>query len=335
MSLYSLENLSFSYSGRRILDIPSLIFDEGRIYSITGPNGSGKTTLLMLLGMLKVPDEGRIFFRGQDPHSSGGMDPATVRKEVGFLLQAPYLFSTTVDKNVGYGLVVRKTPGDVIARKVDEGLYLVGMQGTEKRQTHTLSGGEVQRVALARALVTDPTVLLLDEPLVNVDPVSRAVIEGVLLDKCRNDGLSIIVTTHDIEQAYRLSDEVITLMDGIVIPGAMENIFHGAVYQSGKSWILDTGKLSIYVPQGKEGSRTAFIPPDSILLSLTDVPTSARNTLRGKITGIHERNGSVQITVDAGEIFKSRITRESFQEMGLNLGSEVSLIFKTESVRLY
>ncbi|MFV1957186.1 MAG: ABC transporter ATP-binding protein [bacterium] len=335
MNLYSLENLSFSYAGRRILDIQSLIFNEGRIYSITGPNGSGKTTLLMLLGMLKVPDEGRIFFRGQDPYSTKGMDPAAVRKEVGFLLQAPYLFSATVEKNIGYGLAVRKTPGDVIARKVDEALHLVGMQGTGKRQNHTLSGGEVQRVALARALVTEPAVLLLDEPLANVDPASRSVIEGILLNKCRDEGMSIIITTHDIEQAYRLSDEVVTLMDGRVTPGAMENIFHGAVYQSGGSWVFDTGRISIFVPGGNEGTRTAFIPPESILLSSTAVYTSARNTLRGRITKVQERNGSVEVTVNAGETLTSRITRESFQKMGLNLGSEVSLIFKTESVKIY
>lgn len=335
MSLFSLEKVTYSYGGRKVLDIPDLAFEESGIYSVTGPNGSGKTTLLMLLGMLKEPDEGRVFYRGMDPYSVDGPDPSTVRKEVGFLLQSPYLFSTTVERNIAYGLAVRKTPKDQVARKVDDALHLMGIQGTGKRQSHSLSGGEIQRVALARALVTDPAVLLLDEPLANVDPISRAVIEGVLQDKCRGEGLSIIVTTHDLEQAYRLSDEVITMLDGRVIPGAMENIFHGVVYQSGSSWIFDSGRTKIYVPYGREGTRTASIPPESILLSLTDVPTSARNTLRGKITGIAERNGSVQITVEAGEIFTSRITRESFQEMGLNLGSEVSLIFKTESVRLY
>ncbi len=335
MNLYTLQDLTFSYNGHQVLDIPELSFSEGKIYSITGPNGSGKTTLLNLLGMLSVPDGGRILFKGQDPHSGNGPKPASIRKQVGFLLQAPYLFRTTVERNIGYGLSVRKVPKEELDQKVLDVLHWVGMQGMEKRRHYSLSGGEVQRVALARALVTDPTVLLLDEPLANVDPVSRGVIEGILLDKCRNEGMSIIITTHDIEQAYRLSHEVITLFDGNVLPGAMENIFHGAVYQSGTSWILDTGRLSIYVPQGKEGTRTAFIPPESILLSDAAVSTSARNTLRGRITKIQERNGSVEVTVDAGETFTSRITRESFQNMGLNLGSEVSLIFKTESVRLY
>lgn len=335
MSLYSLEDIAFFYSNRRVLDIPRLAFEEGRIYSVTGPNGSGKTTLLNLLGMLIPPERGRITFRGRDLYSGQRTSTEAMRREIGFLLQSPYLFSTSVEKNVGYALAVRRVPRTERAIRVNKALQAVGMDSAHKRPHYALSGGEAQRVALARALVPEPSVLLLDEPLANVDPPSRTVIETILLDKCRNEGVSIIFTTHDLEQAYRLSDEVITLVGGSLHPGAMDNIFHGAVYQSGSSWVFDTGRISIYVPGGVEGTRTASIPPESILVSLQPVSTSARNSVRGRITRIQERNESVEVTVKAGETFTSRITRDSFMKMGLNLGTEISLIFKAEAVRLY
>ncbi len=335
-ALFTFDELGVVLGKREVLNIPSLSLNDGEIIAITGPNGSGKTTLLHVLIQLLLPYRGTITYRGRNLSLLAETALDQYRRDLGVVLQSPYLFRTNVENNVAYGLARRGLRRTERLTAAGKAIALVGLQGFEKRPHDSLSGGEAQRVALARAIVTDPKVLLLDEPLANVDPASRSVIERILTDKCRDEGVSVIFTTHDIEQAYRISDEVITLVGGSPQLGAMENVFHGAVYQSGSSMVFDTGRMTIYVPGGSpEGTKTASVPPESILVSLQTVSTSARNSIRGKINRIQERNGSVEITVRAEETLTSRITRDSFNGMGLNLGVEVSLIFKAEAVRLY
>jgi ABC-type Fe3+/spermidine/putrescine transport system ATPase subunit len=188
LNLYRLENLRFAFGEKVVLHIPELTIEERQITALTGPNGSGKTNLLMLLGALLQPASGRILYGGRALDTFQGTHIALLRREIGLLLQAPYLFRTTVERNVAYGLAVRGIPRRQRADRVREALRWVGLEGFEARPHDALSGGEAQRVALARALVTGPRVLLLDEPLANVDTVSRAVIEQVLVDENRQRG---------------------------------------------------------------------------------------------------------------------------------------------------
>ena len=317
------------------MNIPDLLVGESRITALTGPNGSGKSTLLMLLGHLISPTAGRILFEGRDLHSGGTSVMAAFRRRTGIVLQLPYLFRSTVEGNVSYPLRVRGTPREEMARLVKSALSAVGLPGFEMRRCAELSGGEAQRVALARAIVMKPDLLLLDEPMANVDAASQAVMERVLLETCRDEGTTVILTTHNLDRAFRLADEVATILEGTVSNGAMENVFKGALYQAGGGWIFDTGRITIAVPQGKEGSRTASIPPESILVSREPGSTSARNTFSGKISGIQERNGSVDLRVEVGESLTSRITTQSYARMELKLGEEITLIFKAESVKIY
>jgi molybdopterin-binding protein len=226
-------------------------------------------------------------------------------------------------------------PRAVATEKAVETLELVGLGDFGNRSHSALSGGEAQRVALARALVLEPKVLLLDEPFANVDAVSRSVIERVLLQENRYRKTSVIFTTHDLEQAYRMADTVVTLFDGKVHDGSMENLFHGKVRLTTDGPVFDTGGINVAVPSGHEKALTAAIPPESILVSLAPISTSARNTHYGRITAVRERNGTVDVTVDTGDILIARLTKRSYMEMGLVLGGEVYLIFKAEAVRLY
>jgi tungstate transport system ATP-binding protein len=335
MSLYQLENLRFAFGERDVLDIPQLTIAEGKITAMTGPNGSGKTTLLMLLGALLDPSSGRIRYRGKALHRIEGKDADALRREIGFLLQAPYLFHTTVGRNVAYGLAVRGIARRQRLPRVREALRRVGLEGFEVRPHHALSGGEAQRVALARTLITDPRVLLLDEPLANVDVVSRTIIERVLIEANRQHGVSVLFTTHDLDQAYRLADEVITLNAGTVVEGTMENVYHGTVRQNGEGYVFDTGQLVIAIAAGHQERRTAAVLPEAILLSMEKVSSSARNVFRGRIVAVRNRHRSVEVIVDAGETFTARITAASYREMDLRLGQEVYLVFKAEAVRLY
>ena len=335
MTLFEIENLIFNYGERRVLDIADLHIGKGCITALTGANGSGKSTLMMLLGHLLHPAGGRILFEGTDLNSGTASAMTAFRRRTGVVLQSPYLFKSTVEGNVSYPLRVCGTPKEETARLVKSALSSVGLPGFEMRRCAELSGGETQRVALARSIVMRPNLLLLDEPMANVDASSQAVMERVLLEICRDEETTVIFTTHNLDRAYRLADEVVTVLEGTVSAGAMENVFKGAVYQAGGDWVFDTGRITIVVPEGKDGSHTASIPPESILISRKPGSTSARNVFSGRISAIQERNGSVDIRVEAGESLTSRITTQSYAGMELKLGEEITLIFKAESVKIY
>src|SRR4030042_2894881 len=165
-SLFELRDITKSYNDTQVLGISHLVIKEGGIYGIMGPNGAGKSTLLSILAFLIPPTSGTIYWEGTDIDS---MDKNQLRKNVTLITQNPYLFSTTVGKNVAYGLKMRKVKGEQMGVKAKACLDLVGLSGFGKRMARGLSGGGAQRVAIARALALDPQVLLLDEPTANVD----------------------------------------------------------------------------------------------------------------------------------------------------------------------
>jgi molybdopterin-binding protein len=335
MDLFRIENLGITLGGREVLDIRELFLPDGEIIALTGSNGSGKTTLLLILAGLLFPDRGRLLCRGLEITSFGADKLDAHRRNLGAVLQSPYLFKTNVEQNVAYGLARRGVPRKTRQEKVSEALQLVGLEGFEKRHCSALSGGEAQRVALARALVLQPEVLLLDEPFANVDAASRLIIERIFAQENRYSGTSVLFTTHDLDQACRLADTVVTLHEGKIHEGIMENLFHGKVRMDFEGPVFDTGRMSLAIPPGKEDARTATVPPETILLSLTPASTSARNNHLGLITGARQHNGTVEVTLNAGELFLARLTESSYREMDLKLGMEVYLIFKAEAVRLY
>jgi tungstate transport system ATP-binding protein len=332
--LYTLEDLRCTFGEKVVLDIPELTVEEGKITALTGPNGSGKTTLLMLLGALRWPSSGRVVYRGNLLPTGEGKRAAAVRREMGVVLQSPYLFRATVESNVGYGLAVRGISKKNRLIRVREALKWVGLEGFECRPHHALSGGEAQRVALARTLITGPRTLLLDEPLANVDAVSRTIIERVLVHENRHRGVSVLFTTHDLDQAYRIADEVTTLNAGTVVEDPMENVYHGTVYQEDDNWVFDTAQLCIAIPAGHEACRTATIAPEAIRIRTEKVGASPHNIFRGRIVAVRDRNASVEVIVNAGEMFTTRITGASYHAMDLRLGQQVYLVFKAEAVRL-
>ncbi|UCG38852.1 MAG: ABC transporter ATP-binding protein [bacterium] len=334
MDLFTLRDLRVRLGERDALDIPRLGLEEGRVIALTGPNGSGKTTLLKVLSNLLAPTSGTVLYRGRDLASLPPAQRDEVRRELGVVLQSPYLFRSTVEGNVSYGLARRGVPRAQRRTRARRALEIVGLSGFGRRPHWALSGGEAQRVALARALVLEPAVLLLDEPFANVDAVSRSVIERVLVQENRYQGTTVVFTTHDMEQAYRLADTVVTLFEGRVHEGSMENLFHGKVREGPEGPVFDTGTLVICVPPGREGALTAAVPPETILVSLSPISTSARNTLLGRVNGVRERNGTVDVTVDAGDTIVVRLTERSYREMDLKLGMQVYLIFKAEAVKL-
>jgi len=222
VTLYRLSQLTKTYRNRRVLDIPFLEIEGGRIYALMGPNGAGKTTLLNILGFLDAPGSGSVHFRS---HPVQFTEPTlqALRKEVVMVDQHPILFTTTVFKNLEFGLKVRKIAKNERERMIAESLEMVGMLDFAQAPAHRLSGGETQRVALARAFAVAPKVLLCDEPTANVDEENQTIILQILRQINELKGISILFTTHDRAQALSLARHTLILNRGSIVPEANQN----------------------------------------------------------------------------------------------------------------
>ena len=184
-----------------VLDHVSLQVRPGEFVALLGPSGCGKSTLLRLVAGLEPPAHGQITQDGQPIERP---DPSRI-----VVFQDPTLFPwRTVRDNVALGLQARKVPKDQHAR-VDEALALVGLSEFAASYPHQLSGGMAQRAALARALVNEPQLLILDEPLGKLDSLTRLSMQGELLKLWQRAGFSVLLVTHDVEEALFLADRVV------------------------------------------------------------------------------------------------------------------------------
>ncbi len=196
---------------------------EGELFAILGPSGCGKTTLLRVIAGFEVPEEGRVMFDDEDVTFKRPDERGAVMVFQNWALW-PHM---TVYDNVAYGLKVRRLPKNEIDRRVKMVLELVGLKGLENRYPHQLSGGQQQRVALARALVVEPRVLLLDEPLTNLDARLRLRLRGEIRKIQRELGITTIYVTHDQEEALALADRVAVMWNGKVVEmGTPDEIYH-------------------------------------------------------------------------------------------------------------
>ncbi len=210
--MYRLQSIRKRYGSNVALDIEELTISEGRLYTLTGANGAGKSTLLSILAFLAPPTSGEIFYAGKRVDWDHG-SVEEYRKKVTLLHQSPYLFGGSVHDNVAFGLKVRGIRGEEQRRRIDKALDVVGLRGFRDRKARELSGGEAQRVAMARALVLNPEVLLLDEPLANIDRETTGLLETVIAS-LPAQGTTVVMTTHDPEHPGRLNGESIFLEGG-------------------------------------------------------------------------------------------------------------------------
>jgi sulfate transport system ATP-binding protein len=192
----------------------SLTAPQGAFLALVGPSGSGKTTLLRILGGLEFPDSGSVRFADLN-----WLDVPARDRRAGFVFQQYALFKhMTVEKNIAFGLTVRakkqRPPKEEIARRVEELLALVQLEGYNKRYPSQLSGGQKQRVALARALAIEPRMLLLDEPFGALDAKVRKELRGWLRSIHERMGITTVFVTHDQEEAFALADLVAIMNAG-------------------------------------------------------------------------------------------------------------------------
>ncbi|MEU3347797.1 ABC transporter ATP-binding protein [Streptomyces sp. NPDC006700] len=276
--LLSLDAATVRFGGRAVLDAVDLSVAEHEIVCVLGPSGSGKSTLLRAVAGLQPLDSGRVLLDGRD--QSG---VPVHRREVGLMFQDHQLFpQRDVAGNVGFGLRMHGAAKGEQDARVGELLELVGLPGAGRRAVAALSGGEQQRVALARALAPRPRLLMLDEPLGQLDRSLRERLVVELRELFGRLGTTVLAVTHDQGEAFALADRVVVMRDGRIAQWGtplevwqrpadafvarflgFENVVEARV--DGEVAVTPWGKVS--VPDGSaQGTRTLLVRPAGVRL---------------------------------------------------------------------
>jgi iron(III) transport system ATP-binding protein len=301
------QSVSFGYGATRVLEDVSLTVRKGEFFAFLGPSGSGKTTLLRLIAGFGQPERGRIMIGGRDATRLPPWD-----RNVGLVFQSYALWPhMTVGENVSFGLEQRRMGRAERDRRVRAALDLVGLARLIDRRPAQLSGGQQQRVAIARTLAIEPEVLLLDEPLSNLDAGLRAGVRAELVELQRRLGLTTILVTHDQEEANAATDRMAVLNEGRVLQvGAPAELYDRPVNRFvagflGTANMLEgelaadgfhTGGLVLPVAEAAApGRATLALRPQAITLLREGGAIRAR-VLRAEFLG-----GHVRYTLEAGE----------------------------------
>lgn len=249
-----LEDISkwFSQTQPAAVENVNLSLRQGEICGLLGPSGCGKTTLLRMIAGFELPQNGKITLGGVVV-SAAGRWMAPEKRDIGMVFQDYALFPhLTVEKNIGFGLhKTRQSPSEPLHKRVAEVLALVGLSGYQKRYPHELSGGQQQRVALARALAPQPKIVLLDEPLSNLDVQVRLRLRQELRDILKTANTSAIFVTHDQEEALSICDKVAVMRGGKVEQwGTPEEIY----LEPASRFVAEFVTQANFIPAKRKGS---------------------------------------------------------------------------------
>lgn len=217
MLLIRFEEVTKSFNGWNAIDALNLSIAEGEFCVLLGSSGSGKTTILKMINQLIRHDRGEIFFSGQNIKTFA---PEMLRRRMGYAIQSIGLFPHwTVEDNIAAVPRLLKWPEQRVKKRVAELLDLLGLDADRLAQQypHRLSGGQQQRVGVARALAADPDILLMDEPFGALDPVTRASLQREILRIHRASGRTIVLVTHDVEEALILATRIVLLDKGVIV----------------------------------------------------------------------------------------------------------------------
>ncbi len=357
--ILEIENLKKKYDSGFELNIPYAVFNGNRVNVLIGPNGSGKSTLIRILNMLEKPDNGKIIFRGSDVYSSK-TSVIEARKKMAAVFQEPLLFNISVYSNIVLGLNLRKIKISSKKEVFDFLVRKLKLENLLDRNPKSLSGGEQQRTALARALILEPEVLLLDEPLANIDQLSKEEIRSDLFEILKQIGRCTIYVTHDRNEAMIIADEVIVMNEGKIEQSGEKNIvfrkpanefvarFVGVetlldgvvIKQEGSLCSIKINGAVIYsVSDAKIGDNVmvSIRPEDVIIFSteIADDESSALNRFDGIITEITDIGIFKKIEIDCGFKLCAFITQNSIHRMSLEAGRKVKAAVKASSIHLF
>ena len=349
MSGVAVDNLSHSWRNFALTNI-DLSIAQGSYFVLLGPTGSGKTLLLEAIVGAYRPSKGQIIVNGKNVTR---LPPE--KRGISYAPQNYLLFENMrVQKNVEFGLHARGVPEADRQDRTERLLGLLGISHLANRFPRNLSGGEKQRVSLARALAVEPRAVLLDEPLSSVDPETKSSILDYLRRVHKETGVTIIHVTHDHLEAAAVAERMGVIRNGkIVQVGAptevlespsteASSIFHAENLIEGKVVRKESDIALVDVGGGniiealtdRTGPVILHIRPEDILVSKQALASSARNQLSGKVTEITDLGATVRLRISGETRIITTITKRSFFEMQLNIGSPVRAVFKTTTIEV-
>lgn len=339
----------FGETGKPILNGVSFRIERGEVYTLLGPSGCGKTTTLRSIAGVETPDRGRISLGDHLVFSSeNGINLSPDRRRIGMVFQSYAIWPhMTVAGNVAYPLEAQRLPQGEIDRRVTHALRIVGLSELRDRPAPNLSGGQQQRVALARAIVAEPDVLLLDEPLSNLDAKLRVQMRRDLLTLQRQLGHTTVYVTHDQEEALALSHRIALMRAGQIIeegdPIAMyQHPRHpfSASFLGAANFIpcslaglprdserieveTEFGRLSAVAHRGEDAEAKFFFRPHNVRV-LSDAKHESINIARAEITDVQFLGEIVDITARrANTIINLRSSPSTHVQIGQEIEFEI------------
>lgn len=294
-SMISIRELRVSYQDTPVLKGIDLEIRKGEMIALLGASGCGKTTLLRTLAGFTGAQAGRIQVQGRDV-----LDLPPEQRGMVMVFQSYALWPhMTVAQNIGYGLRLRGTPKAAVARRVDEVLELLGLAGFGERKVTQLSGGQRQRVALGRALAVEPSILLLDEPLSNLDAGIRLQMRHEIRSLQRQLGLTSVLVTHDREEALAMADRVVILNAGrIEQAGSPEEVFSRPATPYVASFMGAANTLSCVPHAADGGDRVRLCLDHDPAAAVLELPASHPVLGGNARTRVHFRSEAARLHAD-------------------------------------
>jgi ABC-type sugar transport system ATPase subunit len=327
MNTLQIDNLTVSYENNQILKEFSFEAKKGELIVLLGPSGCGKSTLLSAISGLKKPEKGMISFDGElffDKESNRNM-PAEERN-IGFVFQSyalrPHM---SVYQNIALPLKARKYKKKEIDKRVDEILEIIHMKEYVDKYPGELSGGEQQRIALARSLIYNPSLLLLDEPLANIDASLKTKLIREIKDIQEKLGITMIYVTHDQQEAFEIADRIVIMRDGIIMQdGSPKEIYN----KSENLFVAEfIGTNNIY--DGRKKNCPRFIEESCRCKTVTirpeDVVIQKDGEHMGTIKRIRYKGNYTEYLINA---YGHRIVTHTSEELNYNEGDLISFTIK-------